>query len=190
MLEIVRIRAALGDTVIAGFISGAHLGYLNSTQQVLQELYGLGNRFPLYFAVVALSIGSASFLNARLVMRYGMRSLIWWSLLLVSFMSFAAMGIALISAGKPPLWLLMVYLIVNFFCVGFLFGNNNSLALQPLGRVAGIGAAGVGSLSTRIAFPLGIRIGRSYNGTIFPLVAGTAILTGLSILVVRWIELN
>ena len=189
-LEIIRIRPALGYTVVAGFVSGAHLGYLNSAQQVFQELYALGNLFPLYFAMVAFSIGLASFLNARLVMRFGMRSLVRWSLLFVFALSIAALGVALITAGQPPLWLLMAYLMVLFFGVGILFGNNNSLAMQPLGRVAGIGAAVVGSLSILIAIPLGTMIGRSYNGTIFPLVAGMAILAGLSLLVVRWAESN
>jgi len=189
-LEILKIRPAVGYTVIAGFISGAHIGYLNSAQQVFQELYALGNLFPLYFAMVALSIGLASFLNSRLVMRFGMRSLVWWSLLFVFALSIAALGVALVTAGQPPLWFLMVYLMVSFFGVGILFGNNNSLAMQPLGRVAGTGAAVVGSLSILIAIPLGTMIGRSYNGTIFPLVAGLAILTGLSMLVFRWIELN
>jgi DHA1 family bicyclomycin/chloramphenicol resistance-like MFS transporter len=189
-LEILKIRPAVGYTVIAGFISGAHIGYLNSAQQVFQELYALGNLFPLYFAMVALSIGLASFLNSRLVMRFGMRSLVWWSLLFVFALSIAALGVALVTAGQPPLWFLMVYLMVSFFGVGILFGNNNSLAMQPLGRVAGTGAAVVGSLSILIAIPLGTMIGRSYNGTIFPLVAGIVILTGLSMLVFRWIELN
>jgi DHA1 family bicyclomycin/chloramphenicol resistance-like MFS transporter len=187
-LEIIQIRPALGYTVVAGFVSGAHLGYLNSAQQIFQELYGLGDLFPLYFAIVAFSIGLASFLNARLVMRYGMRSLVRWSLQSVFSLSIAVLGVALIAAGRPPLWLLMVYLMLTFFCVGILFGNNNSLAMQPLGRVAGIGAAVVGSLSIFIAIPLGTLVGRSYNGTIFPLVAGIAILAGLSMLVVRWIE--
>jgi DHA1 family bicyclomycin/chloramphenicol resistance-like MFS transporter len=189
-LQIIRIRPALGYTIVAGLVSGAHLGYLNSAQQVFQELYDLGNLFPLYFAIVALSIGSASFLNARLVLRYGMRSLVWWSLLSVLSLAIAAIAMALMTAGKPPLWLFMTYLMMTFFCVGILFGNNNSLAMQPLGRVAGIGAAVVGSLSTLIAFPLGTMIGRSYNNTILPLVAGTAILAGLSILIVRWVESN
>ena len=189
-LEILKIRPAVGYTVIAGFISGAHIGYLNSAQQVFQELYALGNLFPLFFAMVALSIGLASLLNSRLVMRFGMRPLVWWSLLFVFALSIAALGVALVTAGQPPLWFLMVYLMVSFFGVGILFGNNNSLAMQPLGRVAGTGAAVVGSLSILIAIPLGTMIGRSYNGTIFPLVAGIVILTGLSILVFRWIELN
>ena len=90
--------------------------------------------------------------------------------------------------NKKVLWLLMGYLMIAFFGVGILFGNNNSLAMQPLGHIAGLGAAVVGSLSTLIAVPLGAMIGRSYNGTILPLIAGIAILTGLSLIVVYWTE--
>ncbi len=185
--EIVSIRLAIGYTVAAGLISGAFLGYLNSAQQIFQERYALGELFPLYFAVVALSLGLASLLNARLVMRFGMSTLARWSLFALLGLSIAALGIALLTAGQPPLWFLMAYLMLAFFCVGILFGNMNALAMKPLGHIAGIGAAVIGSLSTLISIPIGVIIGQSYNGTILPLVAGMAILAGLSIVIVRWI---
>jgi DHA1 family bicyclomycin/chloramphenicol resistance-like MFS transporter len=77
---------------------------------------------------------------------------------------------------------------MTFFGIGILFGNLNALAMEPLGHLAGIGAAVVGSLSTLISMVLGTIIGRSYNGTILPLVASIAVLSGLSIFVVRWTE--
>ncbi len=186
--EIFKIRPAVGYTVTAGLVSGLFLGYLNSAQQVFQEQYGLGERFPLYFALVSLVLGIASFLNARLVMRFGMRFLARWSLLIVFGLSSVVFGIAVLTAGHLSLWSFMAYLMTAFFLVGILFGNLNSLAMEPLGHLAGIGAAVVGSLSTLISMPLGTLIGRSYNGTVLPLIAGIAILTGLSILVVRWAE--
>jgi DHA1 family bicyclomycin/chloramphenicol resistance-like MFS transporter len=82
----------------------------------------------------------------------------------------------------------MTYLMMSFFCVGILFGNLNSLAMEPLGHIAGTGAAVVGSLSTLISMMLGTVVGQNYNGTIIPLVIGLAVLTGLSIIVVRWTE--
>jgi DHA1 family bicyclomycin/chloramphenicol resistance-like MFS transporter len=92
-----------------------------------------------------------------------------------------------LDADLPPLWFVMAYLMLTFFCVGILFGNMNALAMKPLGRIAGVGAAVIGSLSTLISVPIGIVIGQSYNGTIVPLVSGMAILAGLSIVIVRWI---
>jgi MFS transporter, DHA1 family, multidrug resistance protein len=187
-VEIIKIRPSIGYTVIAGFVSGAHLGYLSSAQQVFQEQYDLGERFPIYFAMVALSIGLASFLNARLVLIFGMRSLVRWALLFMLGLSIITAGINLFRTGEPNVWLLMAYLMPTFFCVGILFGNNNALAMQPLGRIAGIGAAVVGSLSTLISVPLGVIIGQSYNGTSIPLIVGIGILATLSLLVVRWVE--
>ena len=185
-VKILKTRPALGYTVTGGLIQGVFLGYLNSSQQIFQEQYGLGDLFPIYFATISLALGLASFLNARLVMQYGMHKLVHWALGVVFGLAVVFLGVTLAFAGHPPLWLLMVYLMISFFCTGILFGNINTLAMQPLGHLAGLGAAIVGSLSTLISLLLGMLIGQSYNGTVFPLTLGMAILTGFAILGVRW----
>ena len=187
-LEVIRIRSALGYTVSAGLVSGAFIGYLNSSQQIFQELYALGKLFPIYFGIIAFSIGVASLINARLVLRFGMRFLVRWSLVIIFSLAVIGFGVANFNDGQPPLWFMMTYIMLTFFCVGVLFGNQNSLAMDPLGHLAGIGAAVVGSLSTLISMPLGTIIGQNYNGTVFPLIAGLGILSLLSIFVVWWAE--
>lgn len=186
--EIVKIRTALGYTVAAGLVFGTFIGYLNSSQQIFQEQYGLGELFPVVFAVISISLGLASFLNARLVMRYGMRILVQVALTILCVLAVVFLGVTALFTGHPPLWLLMAYLMVSFFCIGILFGNINAMAMQPLGHLAGIGAAVVGSLSTLISAWLGMMIGQNYNGTLFPLVLGIAVLAAISLLVVRWTE--
>jgi len=186
--EVFADRIALGYTIAAGLVFGAFMGYLNSAQQIFQGQYGLGTDFPLYFAIIALSIGSASFLNGRLVMRYGMRYLSNWAVQILVLLSISFALLGFFHAGNPSLLVLMIYLMASFFCVGILFGNMNSLAMEPLGHIAGIGAAVVGSLSTFISVPLGIYIGQRYNNTILPLVIGFAILSTLSMLVMRWAQ--
>jgi len=186
--EIFGIRSALGYTLSAGLVSGAFIGYINSAQQILQEQYELGDQFPIYFGVIALSLGLASFLNARLVMRFGMRFLVRWSLVIIFTLACVGLSVAILTSGQPPLWFLISYLMLTFFCIGILFGNQNSLAMSPLGHLAGIGAAVVGSLATLIAMPLGTIIGQSYNGTVLPAITGLGILSFFSILVVRWAE--
>ncbi|MFQ5626032.1 MAG: multidrug effflux MFS transporter [Methyloligellaceae bacterium] len=186
--EICANRLAFGYTIAMGLVFGAFLGYLNSAQQVFQAQYGLGRQFPLYFAALALAIGSASYLNTRLVMRYGMRPLTNWSLQTLGGLSIVFFTIAYALAGNPPLWTLMIYFAISFFCIGILFGNLNALAMEPLGHIAGVGAAVVGSLSTSISVLLGIVIGQSYNGAILPLVGGFAILGAASMVAMRWAE--
>ena len=181
-------RVVLGYTMSAGLIFGAFVGYLSSAQQILQEQYRLGTRFPLYFAMLAIAIGAASLLNARLVMRHGMRVLSVWSLRIICGASMVFLAIVYALAGQPPLWALMAYLTLSFFCIGLLFGNLNAMAMQPLGQIAGTGAAVVGALTTLTSLVLGTLIGQSYNGTVLPLVAGFAILGALATIGMRWAE--
>jgi DHA1 family bicyclomycin/chloramphenicol resistance-like MFS transporter len=183
---ILKNRLALGYTVTAGLVSGAFIGYLNSAQQLFQEQYALGALFPLYFGVIASAIGLASIANARLVMILGMRLLVRSALVIIFALSLAAFVSVALLDGQLPLWALMAYLMLSFFCIGVLFGNLNSIAMEPLGEMAGVGAAVVGALSTLISVLIGTVIGQSYNGTIVPLVVGLAGVTGLSLLVVHW----
>ncbi|MBV7334844.1 multidrug effflux MFS transporter [Chloroflexi bacterium TSY] len=186
--EICANRIAFGYTITAGLISGAFLGYLNSAQQIFQEQYGLGNQFPLYFAVLALAAGVSSYMNARLVMRLGMRALSNRAMLALALLSTIFGVIAFWLGGHPALWMVMSYFILAFFTVGILFGNLNALAMEPLGHVAGVGSAVVGALSTLLSVPLGTLIGQSYNGTILPLIAGFALFSTLGLIVMRWAE--
>jgi DHA1 family bicyclomycin/chloramphenicol resistance-like MFS transporter len=184
--EILKIRPTLGYTISVGLTQGVFIGYLNSAQQIFQEQYALGKLFPLFFATISLSLGMASLLNARLVMRYGMHKLIQWAIGIAFGLAIIFLGISTVLAGQPPLWFLMAYLMMSFFCTGILFGNLNALAMQPLGHLAGIGAAVIGSLSTLISMLLGTLIGRSYNGTVLPLVVGMTALSGITIFIIRW----
>ena len=186
--EVFATRIAIGYTMAAGLIFGAFLGYLNSAQQIFQELYGLGKLFPLFFGALALSLGCASILNSRLVMRYGMRRLTTWSSLTIGTLSIGFLAIAYLLAGQPPLWALMIFFLMVFFCVGVLFGNLNAIAMEPLGHIAGMGAAVVGALTTTISLLLGILIGQSYNGTVLPLVGGFGVLSLASAAAMRWAE--
>lgn len=186
--EVCANRTALGYALTAGLIFGAFVGYLSSAQQIFQGQYDLGKQFPIYFAVLALSIGGASIFNARLVLKRGMRWMCYHSLLILSGLSVAAFVVAYLLEGNPSLSLLMAYLLATFFCTGIMFGNLNALAMEPLGHIAGVGAAVVGSLSTFISVPLGVYIGASYDGTVLPLIAGFAVLGTASLLLMRWIE--
>jgi DHA1 family bicyclomycin/chloramphenicol resistance-like MFS transporter len=181
-------RVAFGYTLASGLIFGAFVGYLNSAQQIFQTQYGLGALFPLYFGALALAIGGASLVNARLVLRHGMRRISAWALGLLTGLSLAFLVLAYTMAGAPPLWGLMAYLSAAFFCIGMLFANFNALAMEPLGHIAGVGAAVIGSLTTLISLILGTAIGQAYDGTVLPLIAGFALLGLASIAVMRWIE--
>ncbi|MGI9351222.1 MAG: multidrug effflux MFS transporter [Rhizobiaceae bacterium] len=188
ILEIIKYRVTTGYTVAAGIIFGAFLGYLSSAQQVFQETYKTAEWFSVYFGCAALAIGAASIFNSKVVMRLGMRYMTWRALLVLTLISCMFVSVVLLYDGIPPFWSFMAWLLSAFFCVGILFGNSNALAMEPVGHMAGLGAAVIGSLSTLISLPLGWIIGASFSGTVTPLVTGFALTGALSLAVMWWTE--
>lgn len=186
--ETCRNRTSAGYTLAAGLVFGAFIGYLNSSQQIFQDLYGMGLLFPVFFGVLALAIGLASALNARLVMQLGMRVLCHRALRILTVCSIIFTLIAAIEGGVPPLWALMIYLTASFFCVGILFGNFNALAMESLGHIAGVAASVIGSITTLISLALGTLIGRLFDGTVLPMIMGFTLMGCLSIVVTSWAD--
>lgn len=169
-------RITLGYMMASGLIFGAFVNYLTTAQQVFQEQYELGRWFPVCFGALAFSIGVASFTNGRLVMRFGMRRLSKWALRAECLLAFTFLAIALRERGHPPLPLFMGFMLLCFFFNGILFGNYNARAMEPMGHIAGVAAAVVGSVSSLVSLALGTLFGRAYDGTVLPLVSGFAIL--------------
>ena len=183
--EVLGIRPALGYTVAAGFAFSPFIAYLSSAQQIFQDAYGVGRLFPAYFGALALAIGGAAIVNGRLVMRYGMRRLSNGAAGAIALVSAAAWAGLFAFDGLPPLWLFLAYFLVVFLCVGLLFGNLNALAMEPLGHIAGVGAAVVASLATVISVPLGGFIGQRFDGTLYALVGAFAVF-GFGMLAASW----
>jgi DHA1 family bicyclomycin/chloramphenicol resistance-like MFS transporter len=181
-------RITMTYTLVTGCISGAFFGYLNVSQQIFQGQYGLGNQFPLYFALLAVSVGIASMLNGGLVMRFGMHTLANWALRGMVVLSGLFLLIVWFNDGHPELWLFMSACLSLYFFIGILFGNLNSIAMEPLGHVAGTGAAVIGSIATLLAVVLGLFIGRAYDGSLFPMATGFVVLSSVSFLLTTLID--
>lgn len=178
----------LGYMVATGVVFGAFIAYLSTAQQIFQEQYGAGTLFPVYFGLLASGIGVASFVNGRLVMRFGMRQLSRLALLGATLLSLLAMLAAWLWHGHPPLPVLMAYLIPCFFFNGILFGNFSARAMEPMGHIAGVAAAVTGSVSTLVALAIGTPFGRAYDGTVLPLIAGYLTSGLLGLLITTWAE--
>ena len=186
--EVLRSPVAMGYTLASGMIFGAFISYLGTSQQIFAEQYGQGAYFALWFALFAGGMALAMMVNAKLVMRYGMRKLS--SLALKGFLALSGVFLvaSLLLHGHPPLWALAAFLFVTFFFSGLLFGNFNALALEPMGRIAGMAAAISGALASLTAILTGGYIGQLYDGTVIPLVAGFAGLGVIAFILAEWAE--
>jgi MFS transporter, DHA1 family, multidrug resistance protein len=188
-LEVLSSRQAFGYTLASGFIFGSFVTYLSTAQQVFEVAYQLdGKAFALWFAILAIFIGVASLVNGALVMKYGMRKLTFWALITSIALATVLLVWAYVYDGTPPFVVFVTIFAAIFFCTGLLFGNLMALCMEPLGHIAGIGAAITSATSNLISIPLAVFVGSLFNGTILPLVAGFVALPALGLMTMIFIE--
>lgn len=185
--EVIRYKTTMGYTIISGLVVGSFFVYLSASQQIFQQQYGLEDAFPLIFAGLSVAIGSAIFLNGTLVIKYGMEKIITTSLL--GFFTISLLYVVFFYNGiNPPLVLLLIFFALQFFAIGFLFGNLRALAMQPVGHIAGIAAAITGFISTFLAVVLSIFIGRFVYNSVLPVFIGFLICSTCSIGILLYLK--
>lgn len=183
---VVGSRQTLGYAMAAGVFFGSLFGFIASAQQILAELYGLGERFPLVFALIAASMAVAAFINSRLVEGLGMRLLSHGALAAFTTLSLALTALAL--AGQPPLWAFIALLTATMMLAGLVFSNFNALAMAPQAQAAGVAASFIGGFTTLLGATIGFVIARGYDGTVLPISAGYAACGAGALLVVAITE--
>lgn len=173
--------------IASGFLFGAFVGYLVSSQQILQDIYQVADLFPLYFALLALSFGGATFINGTLVQRVGMRKLCHGGLISIWGISILMLlSLWITQQTTLPLWAFIGVLCVYFFCEGLSFGNINAIAMEPMGHIAGIATSVIGFIRGAVGIATGYVVGKSFDGTTLPLFIGLFIAPTLSILLVMY----
>ncbi|OCW58782.1 multidrug effflux MFS transporter [Hoeflea olei] len=175
-------RIALFYTLATSFYFGSLFGFLNVAQPIYVEIYGLGEYFPIAFAAVAVVMAGSSFLNSRLVGRLGQRRLSHGAL--IAYLVLATILAGLTAMGPIPFWVFFGISLFMMPLFGFVGSNFNSLAMEPLGAIAGTASSTLGFAQTVGGGLVGAAIGQAYNGSVFPLAAGYALVSGIALVMV------
>lgn len=170
--------------VCMGSLFGSFIGYLGASQQIFQVQFNVGEDFALYFGGLALVFGAASLANAKIVSKFGMRAICQWSMGVVILISTLFVGLHFV-VDNVSLPMFVGYAIPLFFMFGLMFGNLNAIAMEPMGDVAGMASAIIGSVSSILSITLGTVIGQMYNNTLIPIAGGFAVLGAISLLLMR-----
>lgn len=185
MAEVMRSRITMRYLMVMTLGFGQLMAYLSSAQEVYVDALGAGSRFPMYFALVALVSGASGVLNARLVMRLGMRPLA--SVAFGSQLVIAGAVWGLWAAGAfdglsqhTQLWIFIGWSVTLFFMNGLTFGNVTALAMEPLGHIAGTASAVLGAFSSILSVMIAIPIGLAFDGSPKPLMLGVAVCSALA----------
>lgn len=173
-------RAAISYGLAGMFLFGGMFGFIICTQQIFGEVYGLGPLFPVAFAAMAGLMAVAQFVNSRIVRRVGTRRVSHLSMLVYLLCGVTMLVLSLV--GPVPFWVFYALLSVMQFFFAWVSSNMNSLAMEPLGRVAGTAAATFGFMQTVGGAIIGTFIGQLFNGTLTPNAASWTIMGVLVVL--------
>jgi DHA1 family bicyclomycin/chloramphenicol resistance-like MFS transporter len=159
---------------------------ISSVQQIFGETFDRGDEFPFWFFLLALIAGTGSFVNASLVMRWGMRRLV--AVTLLAQIAVSGTVLLLFLIGLPGGWAFGVYIAWQttvFFQASMTLGNLNALAMEPLGHIAGMAASVIAGLATVGSVVLTVPIGLAFNGTPVPLLLGVLTCVSLASLILQ-----
>ncbi len=149
---------------------------ISTTQPVFDLTYGWGHSFHFWFGGIAVVAASSSIINARFVMRYGMRAIIKTAFTIQIGLSLT-MALAVVLP-LPLQWEFPIYVLWTlglFYQAGLTIGNLNALALEPMGHIAGVAASVVSAISTIGAAVIAAPIGLMFNGTPLPMAVASMI---------------
>ena len=183
-----RVTAML--TLGLSVLFGAFLSYIASSELIFTEVFDSADSFPLIFGGVALVMGVGMLANSWLVGRFGLTTLI--HVMVVGYV-IAATLLAVLSIstnGRPGLWTFVFGLGLLVLFQSLLIPNLNTVAMIPMGAVAGIASAIIGTVSTGLAALIGAFIDLLFDGTVTPLSIAFAAAAWLTFLVVRLARIN
>ena len=179
-------------TMIAGWATvtrhrrAALYGYLNSSEQIISEVFGAQALFPLIFACVAVGIAIANFSNAAIVERFGARRVSQSAVF--AFMATSILQIIAALSGVETLWMFTALMMVNVGLVGFIGSNFGSIAMEDFGHMAGVASSYQSFAKTLLAATVGAVIGQQYDGSTLPLAYAFLISAVVGLALVFWAE--
>jgi DHA1 family bicyclomycin/chloramphenicol resistance-like MFS transporter len=169
---VVRNRQTMAFCVASTFLFGIMTSYVGSTQVIVDEVFGEKDLFPIIFGVLAIGLAFGSLLSGRLVTRVGLARLVRFGALYAVGTTTLLAVVGVTTDGHPPLWLFLAASALMLPSVTALVPNTNTAAMAPLGHVAGMAAAIIGTISTIVGALLGSLVDSAYDGSVRPFTIG------------------
>lgn len=170
-------RTSICYTLAMMVMFGTIMAYVGMVQQIFSDVFHRAAWMPSMFALCAIFMGMAAYMNSRIVERLGMRLISHTALL--AFIAVSALHLLIALLGWEQIWTFVLLQAVGMACFSLSVSNFGAMAMEPMGSIAGIAASLQGFVSTFSGALVGALIGKQFNGTTIPL-AGGALCCGLA----------
>ena len=179
-------RLSLGYTLGLAAVFGGLTGYIASIQQIVFDVFDAPRAIGIVFAAVAAPMAVGSWLNSRLVGRFGLRRVGHGGLI-----AFVAAGIAHLLVAATIGESLVMFVILQSLAMGsfaFISANFGTLSMTNMAAFAGTASSVQGTIGTIGGALIGLAIGQAFDGTQIPFLIGMAVCAIVALMAVAVTE--
>lgn len=183
---VVTTRTTIGHIAAQTFVGAAFFVWLGSAQPIIDDVYGRGPQFALWFAVSGVITATALLLNGRMIDRFGARNVAW--AIAIAFVVAAAAGsmLAVSAEGVPPFAVWFAWASTSNALATLLTPLCSALALAPMPAIAGTASAVLGLITLGLGALLAATVDAMIDETVTPMVVGSLVFGVLGLLALRW----
>lgn len=185
---VVSNRLTMGYTLAQAAAFGFFASYLASSELIINDVFGMGDWFPVVFSGFALLLAAGVAINNQLLNWFDLRIILKMAFVGFFVVAIAFATVAVVTGGVPPFGVFVVLLGPLLIVHALLLPNLNTAALIPMGSVAGTASAVIGLISTLGGSVIGLFIDRGFDGTITPLALSTVVLSGIALGFAVWAD--
>jgi DHA1 family bicyclomycin/chloramphenicol resistance-like MFS transporter len=177
-------RITIGYALTLMFSGGAFYSFLSSSELIMSEIFSRPGWFVPFFSITMCVMAAVALTGSRVVGRIGARRLGHSALGFQLGVSLLMLILAISTNGVPPVGLWMVLMSSQIAAMVLMMPNMTTLALQPMGALAGTAASTIGFITLALGALLGAVIDRQIASTVTPLAVGYFVYTAVAVLVV------
>ncbi len=179
---VLRNRMTFGYMTASGVIFGSLFAFIGASEQIFSDVFDRGEKFALWFAIIAGSLAVANLTNASVVERYGMRRISHSVTILFVLLSLA--NVIAMKFGNQNFYVFLALFSVTFACFGMMGANFSAIAMEPQGKMAGTASAAYGFATSTVSALIGAKVASQFDGSVVPILWGFVILGLTSLLVI------
>ena len=168
----IREPQSRGYTLALTITFAALVAYIASIQQIVFDAFARPELIGIVFGSIAAPMALASWTNALVVGRFGLRRVGHGAALAFTVVTASHAAIAL--AGWETLAIFVIFQALAMCCFALTSSNLGTLAMEHMAPIAGTASSVQGVVGTVGAAILGFAIGQAFDGTATPFLVGVA----------------
>ena len=186
--KIFSTRITIGYVLAVTFGQGAFVIWLSSSQPVFDLVYGKANQFAVIFSILGIPMAIAFFASNRFISMFGAKRVAIFSVGFSVLINTTSLLLAITSNGSPNFWIWLLLVGSSNIFLSLLTPIGLSLALEPMGDLAGTASGVAGAVSLGGAGLLAAIFSTQIKYSVTPLALGYLLYSTISFFLIFFAE--